>query len=226
MRTRSMSLNDEKTTQNDRNHVIPNNINVQNEKSLEEIYANVRSIPSFSSKIGEFLRKNETASVHKQIRRKFRRRKIVAYYPYDICMADLAFFTGFGMARANNGFKYVLVFIDVFTKMCYVEPMKDKRGLTALMAFENIFRRLPEIPKHIVTDVGTEFYNRDVSNVFTENAINLGASRTDLSSNWLKKVEQILQNFHEILRILKIYAEFFAEFCKILLQSFVDIEKC
>ena len=32
--------------------------------------------------------------------------------------------------------------------------------------------------------------------IITENAINFKASRTDLSSNWLKKVEQILQNFH------------------------------
>ena len=32
--------------------------------------------------------------------------------------------------------------------------------------------------------------------IITENAINFEASRTDLSSNWLKKVEQILQNFH------------------------------
>tara|TARA_A200000113_G_scaffold211808_1_gene212785 strand:- start:1757 stop:3130 length:1374 start_codon:yes stop_codon:yes gene_type:complete len=32
--------------------------------------------------------------------------------------------------------------------------------------------------------------------IITENAINFEASRTDLSSNWLKKVEQILQNFY------------------------------
>ena len=199
MRTRSMRLNDEETTQSDRNHVIPNNKTVQNEKSLEDIYANVRSIPSFSSKIGEFLRKNETASVHKQIRRKFRRRKIVAYYPYEICMADLAFFTGYGMARANNGFKYVLVFIDVFTKMCYVEPMKDKRGLTALMAFENIFRRLPEIPNHIVTDVGTEFYNRDVSKLFTENAVNhysiRGTHKASVAERMIRTLKGRIEKF-------------------------------
>ena len=171
MHTRSMRVNEDDTVQDERNNIIPENIDVQNQARMEDIYSNVRSIPSFTSKISDFLRKNETASVHKQIRRKFRRRKIVAYYPYDICMADLAFFTGFGMAHANNGFKYVLVFIDVFTKMCFVEPMKDKRGLTALIAFENIFRRLPEIPKHIVTDVGTEFYNKPVSKLFTDNAV-------------------------------------------------------
>ena len=87
-------------------------------------------------------------------------------------MADLAFFSGPGMSRANHGYKYVLVFIDVFSKMCFVEPMKDKQGVTALVAFENIFRRLPQIPNHIVTDVGTEFYNSHVSKLFEENDVN------------------------------------------------------
>ena len=86
-------------------------------------------------------------------------------------MADLAFFTGPGMAKANSGFKYSLVFIDVFSKMCYVEPMKDKHALTTLVAFEKIFRRLPFTPNHIITDVGTEFYNWQVQKLFTENGI-------------------------------------------------------
>ena len=143
--------------------------NGQNE--IEQIYTNVKSIPSYSSKIQDFLRTNETASVHKRIIRKFRRRKTVAHYPYDLCMADLAFFTGPGMARANNGYKYVLVFIDVFSKMCYVEPMKDKLAVTTLVAFENIFRKLPFTPNHIITDVGTEFYNWHVQKLFKENGI-------------------------------------------------------
>ena len=108
MHTRSMRVNEDDTVQDERNNIIPENIDVQNQARMEDIYSNVRSIPSFTSKISDFLRKNETASVHKQIRRKFRRRKIVAYYPYDICMADLAFFTGFGMAHANNGFNTFL----------------------------------------------------------------------------------------------------------------------
>ena len=139
---------------------------------IEQIYTNVKSIPSYSSKIIDFLRTHETSSVHKRIIRKFRRRKTIAYFPYDVCMADLAFFTGAGMVRANSGFKYVLVFIDVFSKMCYVEPMKDKHAVTTLMAFENIFRKIPDLPNHLVTDEGTEFYNFHVQQLFKEKGIN------------------------------------------------------
>ena len=81
-------------------------------------------------------------------------------------MADLAFYNSPDYVYANGGVKYILVFIDVFTKMCYVEPMKDKNGLTTLTAMENILSRLPETPNQIITDVGTEFYNRNVQNLF------------------------------------------------------------
>ena len=154
-----------------RNQENIHDVNGNDQNAINQIYTNVKSIPSYSSKISAFLRQNETASVHKRIIRKFRRRQTVAHYPYDLCMADLAFFTGPGMARANNGNKYVLVFIDVFSKMCYVEAMKDKNALTTLIAFEKIFRRLPFTPNHIITDVGTEFYNWQVQKLFKENGI-------------------------------------------------------
>ena len=150
----------------------PENIPEENEQNaINQIYSNVRSIPNYSTKILDFLRTNETPSVHKRIIRKFRLRQTVAHYPYDLCMADLAFFTAPGMAKANNGYKYVLVFIDVFTKMCYVEPLKNKEAITTLIAFEKILRRLPFTPNHIITDVGTEFYNWQVQKLFKENGI-------------------------------------------------------
>jgi len=83
-------------------------------------------------------------------------------------MADLAFYTSPDYVHANNGFKYILVFIDVFTKMCFVEPMKDKNGLTTLIALEKIIKRLPDTPNQLVTDDGTEFYNRHVQSLFNE----------------------------------------------------------
>ena len=86
-------------------------------------------------------------------------------------MADLAFYTSPDYVHANGGFKYILVFIDVFSKMCFVEPMKDKNGLTTLLALENIIKQLPETPNQVVTDDGTEFYNHQVQALFNEYGI-------------------------------------------------------
>ena len=86
-------------------------------------------------------------------------------------MADLAFYNDPAYVHANGGVKYILVFIDVFSKMCYVEPMKNKLGLTTLLALDIIIRRLPVTPNQIITDVGTEFYNHHVQKLFKENGI-------------------------------------------------------
>ena len=87
-------------------------------------------------------------------------------------MADLAFFNQPEYVRANGGVKYILVFIDVFTKMCFVEPMKDKYGITTLIAMEKIFNRLPDVPKQMITDDGTEFYNFHLEKFFEKNDVN------------------------------------------------------
>ena len=81
-------------------------------------------------------------------------------------MADLAFYNQPDYVRANNGYKYILVFIDVFTKMCFVEPLKDKNGMTTYLALEKIIKRLPVTPNQVITDVGTEFYNNHVQKLF------------------------------------------------------------
>ena len=135
------------------------------------MYTNVKSIPSYSSKIIDFLRQHETSSLHKRIRKKFKRRKTVTYYPYDVCMADLAFYNSPDYVRANNGIKCFLVFVDVFSKMCYVETMKDKNGITTLIALEKIIKRLPVTPNQLITDLGTEFYNRHVQELFKQYGI-------------------------------------------------------
>ncbi len=148
-----------------------NHIHADQENEHEDIsrlYNNVKSAPSYSSKIAEFLRQNETSSLHKRIRRKFKRRKTITYYPYDICMADLAFYNEPSYVRANGGVKYILVFIDVFSKMCFVEPMKNKLGMTTFLALEKILKRLPITPNQIITDVGTEFYNHLVQKLFKD----------------------------------------------------------
>ena len=156
--------------QPDPNPIPEERENEQND--ISRLYNNVKSAPSYSSKIAEFLRQNETSSVHKPIRRKFKRRKVKSFYPYEVCMADLAFFNQPEYVRANGGVKYILVFIDVFTKMCFVEPMKDKYGITTLIAMEKIFNRLPDVPKQMITDDGTEFYNFHLEKFFEKNDVN------------------------------------------------------
>ena len=125
--------------------------NLQDE--LDRLYTDIRSVPSYSAKINEFLRKNHVHSVHRRIVKKtFPRRRIIARFPCDIWMGDLIEYPQYKFN--NRQYVYILVLIDCFTKKVYAAPMKEKTKQWSVKAFESIFIHLDEFPTHIVTDGG------------------------------------------------------------------------
>ena len=139
-------------------------------ESLEELYTNIKSAPNYSAKIEAFLRQYPLHSINKRItKKKFRRRRVVARFPFDVWMADLIEYPG--LKWHNGNYKFVLLVVDVFTKMIYVEPMKRKLGENTAEAMEKILSRVEMPPVMLVTDRGREFYNTNFSNVMFSNDI-------------------------------------------------------
>ena len=152
---------------NQENHPEPNqpepNQNATNDVTLQDaldkLYTDINSVPSFSDKINDFLRKNHVHSVHKRIVKKiFPRRKIIARFPMDIWMGDLIEYPQYKFN--NRQYVYILILIDCFTKKVYAAPMRDKTMQWSVKAFESIFIHLNEFPTHIVTDGGLGTYIR------------------------------------------------------------------
>lgn len=140
-------------------------------KNLDKIYHEVRSVPNFSSKIDKFLKQNPTSSLHKNVRHYFPRRSVLAYYPYEIIMSDLIDFNLPGMPGANKNYRYIMVFVCVFSKMAWAEPLKRKDGLSSVTAIENVLKKMKDLPANIVTDRGLEYYDRRVQELFKRNGI-------------------------------------------------------
>ena len=68
--------------------------------------------------------------------------------------ADLADY--YKLSQANDGAKYVLVVIDVFSRYAWVESIKDKTNESVKEAFTSIFQR-GQTPRRLRTDRGNEF---------------------------------------------------------------------
>jgi len=66
-------------------------------------------------------------------------------------------------SSVNKGYKYILTCIDVFSRFVRALPLKTKNGKDV---FEAIKRMIVPPPRHIQTDLGKEFYNKDVQNLF------------------------------------------------------------
>ena len=62
------------------------------------------------------------------------------------------------LSKYNKGIKYLLCAIDLFSKYAWVVPLKDKRGITIVNAFQKIISKGRKANK-MWFDQGGEFYN-------------------------------------------------------------------
>ena len=120
--------------------------------------------------VKSFLEKQDSYTLHKITRKKFTRRKVLAPKPGIIASCDLAEMSQ--LSKYNNGFKYILIFIDVFSRLGQAVPMKNKDGKTTASALKQIlesgyFNNL----NRLNSDEGKEFYNQHVKQLLQSKGI-------------------------------------------------------
>ena len=62
-------------------------------------------------------------------------------------------------AKENNGMKYGLVVLDMFSRYAWIVPIKDKTGDSVLVAFKSIIETSRRKPAKLWVDQGTECWN-------------------------------------------------------------------
>ena len=141
----------------------PKNIREKIDRSL------VRKVISAKKRLGWGIEwSNELADeLHKPIRKKFQKRLVFAKNVDDIWAADLVEMQS--LARFNNGNKYILMVIDVFSKYGWAVALKSKTGIAVADALRSIFRKEKKRPAMLWTDKGKEFYNKHVADVLRKN---------------------------------------------------------
>ena len=56
------------------------------------------------------------------------------------------------LSSANCGAKYLLLFIDIFTKYAWVKPLEDKKAKTVLNSFIQMVNKSERQPKKLRVD--------------------------------------------------------------------------
>ena len=111
---------------------------------------------------------NLAEELHKPVRRKFPKRKVFVKGIDDTWAADLVEMGSF--KEWNEGVRYLLMVIDVFSKYGWIRTLKNKRGDTVAEAFKSIFEEGRK-PKKLWVDKGKEFWNKDVKAVMDEEGV-------------------------------------------------------
>ena len=147
-----------------------------NQQAFDQVYHDLAQPGSFTRKIAKYLRQNQTHSLHKPRRKKFKRRRIIVYYPQQIMEMDLIDMRHLG--GNNRNYKYILLAIDLFSKKIWLRKMKTKSGPETADAIKSIFADMQWPPQTVIFDEGLEFYNKHVDMLFAQYNIHYYSIKT------------------------------------------------
>ena len=123
--------------------------------------------------------------LHKPVKRKFKKRRVFVNGIDKIWAADLADMTA--LSKYNEGYRFLLLVIDIFSKYGYLVPLKNKQGVTVADALKKIFEE--RRPGKLWVDKGKEFYNNNVKGLVeiysTENE-----EKSSIVERWIRTMKE------------------------------------
>ena len=108
-------------------------------EGVDKLYKCVKKDGKFNisrGRVKRWLQNQQSYSLNKHVDRKFQRGKVMVKGIGDQFDADLASMSDY--AKDNNGYKYFLAVIDVFSRYAWIEPLKDKTADSIVKAFKKI----------------------------------------------------------------------------------------
>ena len=130
--------------------------------------------------------------LHKPIIRKFNERKVYSSFKDNIWGVDLADMQL--LSKFNKRIKYLLCVIDLFSIYAFVVPLKYKKRVSILNAFQGILDKSGRKPNKIWVDQGSESYNHNFKKWLANNDISMYSTYNEGKSVVAKRFIRILKN--------------------------------
>ena len=77
------------------------------------------------------------------------------------------------VSKFNKGFRFLLCVIDNFSNYAWVVPLKDKKCVSIVNAFQKILNDSNTNPNKIWVDKGSEFYNHSFKKWLKDNDVEM-----------------------------------------------------
>jgi Integrase core domain len=140
--------------------------------------------------VKQFLEKQLTYTTHKPARKHYQRNKVYVSSIDEQWQADLVDVQS--LAKYNDGYKYILTCIDIFSKFAWGIPLLSKTSGNIKAAFSQIFssgRR----PYKLQTDAGTEFINKDVQKFLRTHDIDFFVTNSENKASVVERFNRTLK---------------------------------
>jgi transposase InsO family protein len=179
------------------------------EESLHEIYYDPASTGGFGGverllaeskrrglqvsrkRVEDFLADQEAYARHKPVRRNFPRNPTYVHGIDDQWQADLAEVQH--LAKENDGIRYLLTCIDVFSKHAWVVAVRSKSKEDMVEAFNRLFRTSKRLPHRLQTDKGKEFLCKPVQQLLKQRGVRHFTSNSDKKAAVVERFNRTLK---------------------------------
>lgn len=136
----------------------------------------------------------QAKELHKPFKSKFPRRRVLVFKLNDTFTADLVDMIEWN--KENDGYKYILNVMDVFSRYAWSRPLKNKDSKSVLNALKDIIYKSKRKPNRLWVDQGKEFYNRDMKNFLKDNDIEIystyGENKASIIERFNKTMKEIM----------------------------------
>lgn len=141
--------------------------------------------------VRHFLENEDSYTLHKPIVRRFERRPTTVPGPNVQMQADLIDVSN--IKKYNRGYTFILTAIDVFSRLAFAVPLKNKNAASMTSAFESILKKHPV--KYLQTDKGTEFKNRQFQALLKKHNVRFFTTQNeDIKASLVERFNRTLKN--------------------------------
>ena len=128
--------------------------------------------------------------LHRAKRVRFPTRSVIFKGRHETWQADLVEMNH--LSKWNKNRKFLLTVIDIASKFAFAESLKRKTAQKISEAFERILKR-NKPPKHLQTDRGKEFYNKEFAGVMKKHGINHYSTHSERKASIVERFNRTLK---------------------------------
>lgn len=139
--------------------------------------------------IKQTLSNKEVYTMHRPIRKSFKRNQVIVSGKNDTIQMDLVDMSS--LAKTNDGTKFILTCIDVFSKYAWAIPLKNKSANSVLDGIKQVIK--DQSPNRIQTDEGKEFLNNMVKQYLGRNSIKLYVLNSEMKASIVERFNRTLK---------------------------------
>lgn len=142
-------------------------------------------------RIRQFLNNEDPYSLYKPIRKTFPRSKVIVNTIDSMWDGDLADVSN--ISSHNDGYKFLLVLIDIFSRYLFIIPLRNKHHQNIIDGLKSVFQTERK-PHTLRTDKGSEFKNRWVKTYLKKEGINVIYTQNETKANYAERVIRTMKN--------------------------------